>query len=595
MKIKRIIALALVLVMTFAIAACNNTQNNPAKANELTVCVGPDPQTIDPALNSAVDGSIMLTNAFSGLYGWDYDANGTLVVVADSATEVVKPTALDGGKYQYVITLKEGLKWSNGDEVKASDFVYAWNRAVDPATGADYQYIFDVIDGYDPETPNLNIKADDATRTITIVTAAYCSYFDQLLAFPTYFPVNKAVVEANPETWATKPETYVSNGAFKMSEWTVGDKITFVKNENYWDASKVKLEKLSFALSDDDDAIFANFENGTYGLMNLIPVTQIPVLKADPNRMNVDFFIGNYIGTYYLEFNVDMSFKPGLTNASSEASAWEGWDVQKNADVRHALALLIDRNYIVNQISQGGEQPANGFVPAGMDDGTGKIFRDEVEAWWSVAEADYQKNVDEAIAILKKYYDYDEAAKKFTNFPTFEYSVNPTSNNLAMCAAIKDMWDDYGIETTVDQRTWSVIQTALTKGDFTMSRLGWIADYNDPVNFLEIVLSTSGNNHPHLGSEGIGGSAAGYGVNGDQTWADAFDTIVKKVKTESDPAKRAQLMYEAEELIRDTYSICPIYFYTQPYMASTSLKDFIYSPLGWISFKTAYIEGAEAK
>ncbi len=595
MKLKRIIALALALVMTFAIAACSGTGDNTAKANELTICVGPDPQTIDPALNSAVDGAIILTNAFSGLYGWDYDENGTLVVVADSATEVVEPTEIDGGKYQYVVTLKEGLKWSNGDEVKASDFVYAWNRAVDPATGADYQYIFDVIDGYDTENPNLNIKADDEARTITIVTAAYCKYFDQLLAFPTYFPVNKSVVEANPETWATKPETYVSNGAFKMSEWTVGDKITFVKNENYWDADKVKLEKLSYALSDDDDAIFANYENGTYGLINLIPVTQIPVLKADSNRMNVDFFIGDYIGTYYLEFNVDMSFKPGLTTASSDASAWEGWDAQKNADVRHALALLIDRNYIVNQISQGGETPANGFVPAGMGDGTGKVFRDEAEAWWSVDEADYQKNVDEAIAILKQYYEYDEATQKFTNFPTFEYSVNPTSNNLAMCAAIKDMWDDYGIETTVDQRTWSVIQTALTKGDFTMSRLGWIADYDDPVNFLEIVLSTSGNNHPHLGSDGVGGSAAVYGVNGDQTWADAFDTLVKKVKTESDPAKRAQYMYEAEELIRDTYAICPIYFYTQPYMASTSLKDFIYSPLGWISFKTAYIETVEAK
>lgn len=595
MKIKRIIALALVLVTVFSLVACNGTQGGTAKANELTICVGPDPQTIDPALNSAVDGAIILTNAFSGLYGWDYDETGTLVVVADSATEVVKPTEIEGGKYQYVVTLKEGLKWSNGDEVKASDFVYAWNRAVDPATGADYQYIFDVIDGYDTENPQLNIAADDEARTITIVTAAYCKYFDQLLAFPTYFPVNKSVVEADPEGWATKPESYVSNGAFKMSEWTVGDKITFVKNENYWDADKVKLEKLSYALSDDDDAIFANYENGTYGLINLIPVTQIPVLKADSNRMNVDFFIGDYIGTYYLEFNVDMSFKPGLTVASSDAAAWEGWDAEKNADVRHALALLIDRNYIVTQISQGGEQPADGFVPAGMDDGTGNtIFRDEAESWWSVDEADYQKNVDEAIAILKKYYDYDEATQKFTNFPTFEYSVNPTSNNLAMCAAIKDMWDDYGIETTVDQRTWSVIQTALTQGDFTMSRLGWIADYNDPVNFLEILLSTSGNNHPHLGSEGIGGSAAVYGENGDQTWADAYDTLVRLIKTESDTAKRAEYMYKAEELIRDTYAICPIYFYTQPYMASTSLKDYIYSPLGWISFKTAYIEGAEA-
>ena len=174
-----------------------------ASGGDLMVCIASDPETLDPAKNSSVDGATILQNAFSGLYAWDVDANGVQIVVPDCAEEVVVPTAIAGGKYQYVVTLKPGLKWSDGQDLKASDFVYAWNRAVDPATLADYQYIFDVVDGYDEDNPNLNLSCDDAARTITVVTSAYCAYFNQLLAFPTYFPVRKDIVEANPDAWAT--------------------------------------------------------------------------------------------------------------------------------------------------------------------------------------------------------------------------------------------------------------------------------------------------------------------------------------------------------------------------------------------------------
>ncbi len=575
------------LMLTGCLAGCS-TGSGSNVPQELTVCTGPDPQTIDPALNSSVDGAIMISNAFSCLYQWHDNDDGSQSIIADCAEEVVEPTVLEDGKCQYVVTLKEGLKWSDGQELKASDFVYAWNRAVDPATLADYQYIFDVIDGYDDTAPALNIAADDAARTITIVTKALCPYFNQLLAFPTYMPVRKDIVEADPEGWTFSPDTYVTNGAFKMQEWTVGDKIVFVRNDNYWDAKNVKLDKLTFALSDDDDAIFANYENGTYQYTTTVPVSQIPVLKNDSNRMNVDFFLGDYSGTYFLEFNVEVSFKPGLTSASSDPEAWVDWTPQQNAEVRHALALMIDRNYIVNEITQGGQKPAAGFVPEGMDDGTGKIFRENAEPWWSVDPADYEANVAEALEILKKYYTFDEATSTFTNFPAFEYSVNPTSGNLAMCAAIKDMWDDYGINPDVDQRTWSVIQTALTDGDFTMSRLGWIADYIDPITFLEIFVAASGNNHPRLGKDGMVGSAAVYG-DGTQTWADAYESLITQIKASGDLEERANLMYQAEAVLRDTYAVCPIYHYTNPYLCKTNVKDYLYSPLGFIYFRNAYI------
>ncbi len=609
MKRTFLVLISVLLVLTM-IAGCGNT-NQPtptpsqstvesttpevstptgpelADVQDLTTCFASDPQTMDPGKNSSVDGAVMISNAFSGLYGYAYDENGKLVVVADCAQEVVKPTDIEGGKQQFVITLKPDLKWSDGQPLKASDFVYGWNRACDPATASDYQYIFASIDGYSDTTPALNIKADDAAGTITVVTKAVCPYFDQLMAFPEFFPVRKDIIDANGDAWATSPATYISNGAFRMKEWNVGEKIVFEKNPNYWDAANVKLNTLTFALSDDDTAIFANYSTGTYQYTTTIPVSQIPILKNDPARMDVDFFIGDYIGTYYLEFNVNMSFKPGLGAPSSEASAWEGWSEAQNEDVRHALALLIDRNYIVNEVTAGGQTPAVGFVPYGMTDGAGNEFRAKAGDWWSTAEADKKANTDEALTILKKYYKFDEATQKFTDFPSFMFSANPTSGNLAIAAAVQSMWDQYGIACTVDQRTWAVIQTALTEGDFTMSRLGWIADYNDPDDFLFMFLSSSGNNHPQLGKEGVISAGANFGPNNDQSWS-VFDGLLDQASKTSDLAARADILVQMENMLRDTYACVPLYYYTNPYLCAPTLKNFVYTPLGIVLFKTAY-------
>jgi oligopeptide transport system substrate-binding protein len=220
---KSICVLLSMLFLVSMLAGCGSSAKpqTSAAAQNLTICVGPDPKTIDPGLNASVDGSIYLGNAFSGLYGYANDKDGKLTIVPDCAEKIVEPTALAGGKFQYVFTLKAGLKWSDGQELKASDFTYAWNRVADPATKSDYQYIMDVIDGYDAAKPALNIKADDAARTITVVTNTKTPYFNQLMAFPEYFPVRKDIVEKNGEAWATKADTFVSNGAFRMKSWSV--------------------------------------------------------------------------------------------------------------------------------------------------------------------------------------------------------------------------------------------------------------------------------------------------------------------------------------------------------------------------------------
>lgn len=592
---KKIFVFFLLFVCVFSLASCGKNkgkddEKGPAK-QEVTVAFAGDPETIDPALNSTVDGAVICTNAFEGLYGYEADKNGNPTLIATCAESIAKPTDNGDGTYHYVITLKEGLKWSNGSELKASDFVYAWNRAADPETGADYGFLYEVFVGYDAVcdgTGKLDVTCDDAARKIEFNTAYYCAYFDQLLAFPPFYPVCKAVVEADPQ-WATKAETYVSNGAFKMSSWTVGSEIVFVKNEYYYNAAATKLEKLTYFLSEDDDAVFANYTAGEIAYTTHVPVDQIPILKNDANRYGKDFFIGDYIGTWYIEFSVNYSFKAGLTNASDSAEAWEGWDEQKNAEVRYALSLLIDRNYIVNSVTAGGQLPANGFVPAGMSDGNGNTFREEADEWWSVDAADYEDNCAEAVAILKKYYNYDEATQKFTNFPKFDLKLNQTTGNVAILTACQNMWHKYGIECEFDQRAWTILTAEVSAGNFTVSRMGWIADYNDPVNFLEIYLTNSGNNHPQAGRSGIMKDAQVFGPESDQAWT-AYDEIINAIKSETDMAKRAELMYEAEQWLAKEAFICPVYYYTNPYLCKTNFKGFLYSPLGWVSFKTAYVE-----
>ena len=239
---KKFIALILVIVMMFALSACGNKK---ADNNALSVCLASEPLSIDPALNSSADGSTMLAHLFSGLAKWAEDENGNLIIVADAAKELTEGALNDDGTVTYTYTLKDNLKWSDGRAVKASDFVFAWNRAASPETAGDYHYMFDVIKGYDEmwattdsTTEKLAIEAKN-DKTLVVTLKNKVSYWNELLAFPVYYPVRKDVVA--DESWATKPETYISNGAYKLTSWEHNSVITLTKNEEHYDAENVTM------------------------------------------------------------------------------------------------------------------------------------------------------------------------------------------------------------------------------------------------------------------------------------------------------------------------------------------------------------------
>ena len=277
----------------------NTTVNGSGET--ISACLSSEPDTIDPALNSAVDGATLVSHLFAGLAKWATDENGNLIIAADCAAELPEGVANDDGTITYTYTLKEGLKWSDGADLTANDFAFAWKRAASSELGADYGYMFEVIKGYPDE---LAVEAVDE-KTITVTLNNAVAYWNELLAFPTYFPVREDVV-AN-EGWATEAATYVSNGAYTMTGWEHNSTITLTKNENYHGAADVTMNEIKFYLSDDANNMLTNFKNGTWQLIDDVPTNEIAALKVE---FPEEFVVAGQIGTYYVCWNINEPLLP---------------------------------------------------------------------------------------------------------------------------------------------------------------------------------------------------------------------------------------------------------------------------------------------
>ena len=606
---KKMIAMLLAMVMVLSLAACGapaapapteapkaeapvveTPVETPAEPAEpagpsiIAVCLASEPDTIDPALNSAVDGATLVSHLFSGLAKWGQDENGALVLVADAAVELPEGVANEDGTVTYTYTLKDGLKWSDGKDLTAADFVFAWKRAASEELAADYGYMFEVVKGY----PNdLAVEAtDDKTIVITLNNAV--AYWNELLAFPTYFPVREDVVA--DEAWATDAATYVCNGAYTISNWEHNSVIVLSKNENYHDADSILMEEIQFYLSDDANNMLTNFKNGSWLLIDDVPTNEIAALKIEyPD----EFVVAGQIGTYYVCWNVNEEILPadcGLTGAEAEAA---------KAEIRNAIGLLYDRNYIVEEIGQAGQVPASSFVPMGMTDADGSEFyknagsSDEFDGYYNVSAEAYEDNWAAAIETLKKYYTFDEATQQFTNFPTLTYLYNTSEAHKAIGEYLAATVASVGITMNLENQEWNTFLNTRKNGDYSVARNGWLADYNDPICFLDMWVTASGNNdvqfgkgaHAELAMYDLDLTALGYDVKvEDGTWAETYDVVISLIKTCTDNDTRYALMHVAEDMLMSTGCIVPLYFYTDIYMIDDSVEGFFANPLGYKYF-----------
>ena len=601
---KRVLAIVLVAAMLLSFAACGNKKESSEKSS-ISVCLASEPDTIDPALNSAVDGATLLAHLFSGLAKWQQDKDGKLEIVADAAKELTEGVKNSDGTVTYTYTLKDGLKWSDGKDVTANDYVFAWQRAASLDLAADYGYMFDVVKGYDeivevddndkPVNPDakLAVKALD-DKTIEVTLKNEVPYWNELLAFPTYFPVREDVVKN--ESWATDPASYVSNGMYKLTGWDHNSVITLEKNADHTDAAEVTMDTIKFYLSDDANNMLSNYKNGEWSLIDSVPTNEIATLKKDyPD----EFFNVGQIGTYYVCWNINEQILPAdskLTGVEAEKA---------KAEIRNAVSLLLDRNYIVDQIAQGGQIPASSFVAMGLTDADGSQFykntgvSKDYDGYFDTSAEALKANFNTAIETLKKYYNYDEASGKFTNFPKMTYLYNTDEGHKAIGEYIQSTLANVGIELSMENQEWATFLNTRKDGDYSIARNGWLADYNDPISFLDMWTTASGNNDVQFG-KGAHKDIKGYSIdltkfgykdkveNG--TWAETYDVLIARIKTCTDKNNRYAMMHMAEDMLMATGCITPIYFYTDQYMLAKNVKGFFSNPLGYKYFMYCTIE-----
>ncbi|MDO4804376.1 MAG: ABC transporter substrate-binding protein [Lachnospiraceae bacterium] len=457
-----------------------------APRDVLKINLASEPAKVDPALNSSVDGACMCIAMFSGLY--TYNDQGELEPDLAATTEMSE----DG--LTYTFTLLDGAKWSDGTDVTMKDFVYSWNRVADPNTGADYGYMFDAIARKDDGT--LDVEASEDGKTLTVKLVAPCAYFLDLCAFPAYLPVPQAQVEAasdwqtNPGAWCSEAG-FVTNGPYTMTDWKHEESMVLKKNPNYHKADQVSIEELDFMLSADDTAIFAAYNAGNLDFADTVPTNEIASLKDNP-----EFHVIDNLGTYYVAFNVN-------------SKLFEGKTLEQAIAMRKAFAVLIDRQYIIDNVGQTEQKVATSFIPEGMADGNGGIFKENDDAYTYPLEdevgyfpAETQDNaIDYAIELLESAgYEFTDDGMLSSSTPiSLTYLTNDGTGHIAIAEVMQQDLAEIGIDLKIDTREWNVFLDERKAGNFDFAREGWLADFNDPINMLEMWTTDSGNNDCQFG------------------------------------------------------------------------------------------------
>ena len=545
---KKALTLALTVLMilslAFGMVGCAGAKTG-AK-----ICVGSEPATLDPNMNESVDGMIYITHLYEGLYRPNTDGSFSLGQAKD-----VTITDNPDGTAHVVATLRDDIKWSDGKPVTAADFVYSWKRLCDPATASSYGYIgqdffangHQVADG--TITPDeLSVKAVD-DKTLEFDITANVPYTKDLLAFPSLMPLRQDIVEANPEGWSVEAKTQVANGRYVISEFAHESQLVLEKNTKYWDKASTKMGTLTFMLSDDDNAILAAFKAGDLDLADSFPSDELAALSTTPEYHQ----FGN-IGIYYLQ----MQQMDG------------GLEQLKDVNVRKALSLAIDRDYINQTVWNGSRIPAYSIVSFGVPDATtGSDFRKTAgDVVGGDMTTDYAANVAKAKELL--------AAAGYPDgkgFPKLEYSINENTGHQAVAEAVMQMWkENLGIDVEIATMDWATFQQYRKTTDCEIARQGWLGDYTDPATFFDLFTSTAGTNDGHYNNA-------------------KYDELVIGARTEQDPATRMAMYHEAEAIIMNDMGVIPIVFYADDVLSQTNFTGYGVTGTGlkmfWDAVKTA--------
>lgn len=545
---KRIALLTAVVAAGLALSACGGGKNGGNTAGDtaetpavseggqqLDVQVGPSPETIDPALNAASDSGNILIHAFEGLLKFD-DKQNIIGGVAESWE-----SSEDG--LTWTFHLRPDLKWSDGSELTANDFVYSWKRVADPATAAPYGYdLMNMIVGFDEaaagEVDKLGVEAPDE-GTFVVHLSAPCIYFDKIAAFAVMSPVQQATVEVNGEGWTTDPATYISNGPYRMTEFTDGSQIVLEKNPYYWDAEHITFDRIVWHLIEDANTSYTAYNQGEIDMIKDVPTEEIASLRDNP-----EFHTQAKMSTSFMVFNTQKA----------------PFD---NPKVREALSLAADRKYLAETVLQGISSPAENFVGLGVSDAAPSSSFAEVtiEKYGKHFDVDnYEANLEKAKALLA-----EAGYPNGEGFPAFSYLTNDAGANMAIAEYLQSAWAELGVTCTINVQEWKTMSADRRNGNFDVARHGWSLDWDDPSNLINLLETGNGNNDGRYSNP-------------------EFDKLVQEARDTVDVEKHYDLLHQAEQLILNDAAVMPVVYSNEYWLMKENVKGTWYSPYGYWYF-----------
>ncbi|PTO94618.1 oligopeptide ABC transporter substrate-binding protein OppA [Vibrio sp. 10N.286.48.B8] len=509
--------LAVAATSTLSIAAEVPAGTKLAEKQEIVRGNGTEVATIDPHKSSGVPESHVIRDLLEGLVNQDSDGN-TIPGVAESWETTDNQT--------FTFHLRKDAKWSNGDPVTAQDFVYSWQRFVDPATASPYSWYMEftkmvnakeIIEGKKDKS-ELGVKAIDA-HTLVVELETPVPYFVMMMGHTSTKPVHKATVEKYGDQW-TKPEHFVGNGAYDLDKWVVNERMTLKRNEQYWDNDKTVLNKVTFLPIENQVAEMNRFLSGEVDISYDMPIEHFKRMqKEHPEDLSV---VGN-LCSYYYNFNTKV--KP--------------FD---DVRVRKAISYAVDRDIVSNAIMGQGQKPAYFLTPeitAG--------FNPELPQYGKMSQK--ERNAEAARLLAEAGYTKDNPLE-------FTLLYNTNENHKKVAVALGSMWKKtLGLKVTLENQEWKTYLSSKDTGNFEVARAGWCGDYNEASTFLTLMTSENTSGGQHWGSK-------------------QYDTIIDNAIHSTSEQERKALYLEAEKLMAQEMPIVPIYQYVKTRLLNPHVGGF---------------------
>ncbi|KMJ60088.1 cytochrome C [Bacillus sp. LL01] len=539
---KKVMSLLMAAMLIFVLAACtasnnagtdtsegSNNNDNASGEKVLRLNNGSEPTSLDPPIGFDSYSWNALNNLMEGLTRLNDEH------LPQEATAEKWDVSEDGKTYTFYI--RDNAKWSNGDAVTAGDFEFAWKRLLNPDTASPAAFLGYFIEGGEAFN-NGEGSADDVKvtavdeKTLEVTLVAPQTYFLSVITNPAFFPINEKVATENPE-WFTEAESFVGNGPFNLDEWEHESHFVMAKNDQYWDADAVKLDKVHWAMVNDSNTEYQMYQTGDLDTSG-VPA-DVSEKLFDEGKVNV----GEQAGTYFFRFGVDQ-------------------EPFQNANIRKAFAMAVNQQDIVDYITKRDEEPAKGFVSAGFTDPSGNDFRE--------TNGDLVTfNAEEAKTLLEKGMEEEG----YETLPEVTLTYNTSDEHKRIAETLQQMFkDNLGVDVKLANMEWNVFLDAQRNLEFQFSRSSFLADYADPINFLENFQT-------------------GHSMNRTGWTNSKYDELIQNALNEADEAKRFEYMYDAEKVLFEEMPIIPLYFYNHVYLQNEAVKGIVRHPVGYIELKWA--------